>query len=258
MGEVKKVFMVEDDRNFGTVMKAYLEINGFLVTWVKDGMLAYKRFSESVFDICVLDVMLPNIDGFTIARQIKDTQPDIPIVFLTAKVMKEDVLEGFRTGADDYITKPFDLDLLFFRIQHLVEKQLKVQSQFQKNVEIAPSMVEITSLDEKLIKKAINYVEKNISESKFSVEDLSRELGMSRVYLYKKLMAITGKSPVEFIRIIRLKRGAQLLEKSQLNVSEIAYEVGFNSPRYFSKYFKEEYGMLPTAYVKSKSNEKIK
>ncbi|NJO89312.1 MAG: helix-turn-helix transcriptional regulator [Chloroflexia bacterium] len=93
-------------------------------------------------------------------------------------------------------------------------------------------------------------MEKNIDEPKFSVEDLSAELGMSRVYLYKKLLAITGKTPVEFIRIIRLKRGAQLLEKSQMNVAEVAYAVGFNSPRYFSKYFKDEYGVLPKAYIK--------
>ncbi len=122
MGEVKKVFMVEDDRNFGTVMKAYLEINGFLVTWIKDGMMAYKRFKESDYDICVLDVMLPNIDGFTIARQIKETHPDIPIVFLTAKVMKEDVLEGFRTGADDYITKPFDSEILICKLNAILNR----------------------------------------------------------------------------------------------------------------------------------------
>ncbi len=122
MGEVKKVFMVEDDRNFGTVMKAYLEINGFLVTWVKDGMMAYKRFSESQFDICVLDVMLPNVDGFTIARQIKESNSDIPIIFLTAKVMKEDVLEGFSTGADDYITKPFDSEILICKINAIINR----------------------------------------------------------------------------------------------------------------------------------------
>lgn len=111
-------------------------------------------------------------------------------------------------------------------------------------------------MDEKLIKKAIELVKKNISESSFSVEEFSQELGMSRVYLYKKMTSLTGKSPIEFIRIIRLKRGAQLLEKSQMNISEVAYEVGFNSPRLFSKYFKNEYGMLPNVYVKVKQKKK--
>ncbi len=117
-----RVFMVEDDRNFGTVMKAYLEINKFEVTWVKDGMLAFKRFKEGQFDICILDVMLPNVDGFTIAREIKEDNPDIPIIFLTAKVMKEDMLEGFSTGADDYITKPFDSEILICKIKAILNR----------------------------------------------------------------------------------------------------------------------------------------
>jgi len=128
MAEVYKVFMVEDDRNFGTVMKAYLEINGFVVTWVKDGMLAYQRFRESQYDICILDVMLPNTDGFTIGRQIKETHPDIPIIFLTAKVMKEDVLEGFCVGADDYITKPFDSEILICKINAILNRNKRQQS----------------------------------------------------------------------------------------------------------------------------------
>jgi len=132
MAEVKKVFMVEDDRNFGTVMKAYLEINGFLVTWVKDGMLAYQKFKESEYDICVLDVMLPNVDGFTIARQIKETNSDIPIVFLTAKVMKEDVLEGFRTGADDYITKPFDSEILICKLNAILNRNKSTETKETK------------------------------------------------------------------------------------------------------------------------------
>ena len=107
-------------------------------------------------------------------------------------------------------------------------------------------------MDEKLIQRAIKLVEDHISEPEFSVEDLSHELGMSRVYLYKKLLSLTGKSPLEFIRAIRLQQAAQLLEKSQLNVSEIAYKVGFNNPKYFAKCFKEEYKMLPSAYAASK------
>ena len=110
-------------------------------------------------------------------------------------------------------------------------------------------------MDEKLIKKAILYVENNISRSELSVEELSRELGMSRVHLYKKLIHITGKSPVEFIRTLRLKRAAQLLRESQMNISEIAYEVGFNNPKYFSKYFKDEFGMLPSAYMAEMKKE---
>lgn len=121
--------MVEDDRNFGTVMKAYLEINKFEVTWVKDGLLAFKRFKESHYDICILDVMLPNVDGFTIAREIKEYNQDIPIIFLTAKVMKEDMLEGFSTGADDYITKPFDSEILICKINAILNRNKRQQNE---------------------------------------------------------------------------------------------------------------------------------
>ena len=150
------------------------------------------------------------------------------------------------------------MDLLLLRLQNLIDKQKQTQKRFQKKMNINTSEIEISSIDEKLLKKAISLVEKNISEAKFSVEDMSHELGMSRVYLYKKLMAITGRSPIEFIRIIRLKRGAQLLEKSQMTIAEVAYEVGFNSPRYFSKYFEEEYGMLPSAFIKKNKENDIR
>ena len=115
-------------------------------------------------------------------------------------------------------------------------------------IDLKPSGTAITSMDEKLINHAVKYVEDNIARSDLSVEELSKELGMSRVHLYKKLLAITGKTPIEFIRIIRLQRAAQLLRGSQQNISEIAYQVGFNNPKYFSRYFKEEFGILPSAF----------
>ena len=116
-----------------------------------------------------------------------------------------------------------------------------------------PDTIKITPLDEKMVEKAIKYVVTNIKRPDLSVEELSSHLGMSRVHLYKKLKATTGKTPVEFIRLIRLKRGAQMLRESQLNVSEIAFQLGYNSPKYFSKYFKEEFGVLPSVYQEKES-----
>ena len=137
------------------------------------------------------------------------------------------------------------------RIKKLMENKY---NKFHTYIDPTPSNITITSMDEKLIDKAIKYIEDNISRSDFSVEELSQELGMSRVHLYKKLLAITGKTPIEFIRVIRLKRAAQFLRESQQNVSEIAYHVGFNNPKYFTKYFKEEYGILPSVYQENKGN----
>ena len=175
---------------------------------------------------------------------------------MTARTAEEQKIEGLETGADDYITKPFNLDILLLRINKLIETQKTRQSNFTQQIDPEPSQIAITSLDEKLIAQAIEYVENNIDRSDLSVEELSRELGMSRVHLYKKLTAITGRSPVEFIRIIRLKRAAQLLKESQLNVSEIAYSVSFNNPKYFSRYFKEKFRSLPSNYKKQKENTK--
>jgi DNA-binding response OmpR family regulator len=134
MSDKKKVFMVEDDENFGTVMKSYLEINGFEVTWVKDGNNALKTFIPNHFDICILDVMLPNVDGFTIGKQIKAKEAGIPLIFLTAKTLKEDVLQGFDIGADDYITKPFDSEILIAKINAILSRSITNVPDAEPNV----------------------------------------------------------------------------------------------------------------------------
>src|SRR5690606_22603453 len=143
-----------------------------------------------------------------------------------------------------------NFEILLFKIRNLIDRR-KQENRF-KFIEIQPNEVEATSMDEELIKKAVEAVEQRMSDPDFSVEELSRELGMSRVNLYKKLLSLTGKSPIEFIRAVRIKRAAQLIEKTQLSISEVAYQVGFNNPKYFAKYFKEEYHMLPSQYAARK------
>jgi DNA-binding response OmpR family regulator len=120
--ENKNIFLVEDDENFGSVLKSYLEMNDFNVSWINDGAKAIENFRKQKFDICILDIMLPNIDGFSIARNIKELNPEIPTIFLTAKTLKEDILEGFRIGADDYITKPFDSEVLLYKIKAIIKR----------------------------------------------------------------------------------------------------------------------------------------
>jgi len=136
-----------------------------------------------------------------------------------------------------------------------LQQQKQLKKDFQRQIEINPGQITITPVDEQFMKQTIEAVEKNISNTAYSVEDLSRDLFMSRVALYKKILALTGKTPVEFIRIMRLKRGAQLLEKSQMTIAEIAYEVGFNNPKIFSKYFKEEFKVLPSQYQAGKQQQ---
>ena len=198
---------------------------------------------------------MPVMDGMELCQKIKSDIriSHIPIILLTAKTAEEHILNGLKEGADDYITKPFNTDILLLRINKLLE-WTSINHQKFTTIDISPSELTVSNLDEQLIQKAIRIVEENIDNTNFSVEELSATIGMSRGHLYKKLLSITGKTPVEFIRILRIKRGKQLLEQSQMNISQIAYQVGL-SQNQFTKYFRDEYGCLPSKYQKNKTNE---
>lgn len=249
VGEKKKplVFIVDDNEDFVTFMRDSLRLY-FSVQSATNGQEAWKIIPELMPDLIVSDLMMPEMDGNELCRWVKTDKrtENIPLILLTAKQSVENKVEGLTIGADDYVTKPFNMEVLILRMRKLID--LSSRSKTRNRIDPEPSNIVITSLDEKLVENGIKYVEANISRSDLSVEELSRELGMSRIHLYKKLLQITGKTPIEFIRVIRLKRAAQLLRESQQNVSEIAYQLGFNNPKYFSKYFKDEFGVLPSVY----------
>ena len=242
------LLIVDDNEDFRIFMRYSLELQ-YRVKLAVNGKEAWEMMQEELPDLVISDVMMPQMDGNELCRLIKQDKrtAHIPVILLTARQNTEAKLEGLQTGADDYVTKPFNMTILVLRIRKLIELS-RYHRVTQGMIDPAPSEIVITSLDEKLIEKAIKYVEDNMSRTELSVEELSRELGMSRVHLYKKLLQITGKTPIEFIRVIRLKRAAQLLRESQLHVSEVAFEVGFNNPKYFSRYFKDEFGLLPSVY----------
>ena len=242
------LLIVDDNEDFRIFMRYSLELR-YRVKLAVNGNEAWEMMQEELPDLVISDVMMPQMDGNELCRLIKQDKRTayIPVILLTARQNTEAKLEGLQTGADDYVTKPFNMTILVLRIRKLIELS-RYHRVTQGMIDPVPSEIVITSLDEKLIEKAIKYVEDNMSRTELSVEELSRELGMSRVHLYKKLLQITGKTPIEFIRVIRLKRAAQLLRESQLHVSEVAFEVGFNNPKYFSRYFKDEFGVLPSVY----------
>lgn len=242
------LMIVDDNEDFRIFMRYSLELQ-YRVKLAVNGQEAWEMMQEELPDLVISDVMMPQMDGNELCRLIKQDKrtAHIPVILLTARQNTEAKLEGLQTGADDYVTKPFNMTILVLRIRKLIELS-RYHRVTLGMIDPAPSEIVITSLDEKLIEKAVKYVEDNMSRTELSVEELSRELGMSRVHLYKKLLQITGKTPIEFIRVIRLKRAAQLLRESQLHVSEVAFEVGFNNPKYFSRYFKDEFGVLPSVY----------
>lgn len=167
---------------------------------------------------------------------------------MTARSGDEAKISGYAVGADSYISKPFSFDVLLVRIKQLIEQQEGRKKEFRKTLRVNPSRITITSIDEQLLQKALKLIEEHIDNSEYNVEQLSADMGMSRMNLYRKLQAITGQTPTEFIRTIRLKRAAQLLQDGKLNVSEVADRVGFSSSSYFTKCFKEQFGVLPTQY----------
>jgi len=249
------LLLVEDNDEFRDYLKEVLG-KDYQILEAANGKAGLEITLESIPDLIVSDVMMPEMDGIELCRIIKTDNriSHIPVILLTARAEEEQQLQGYQTGADAYVTKPFRLDILQIRIINLIRQRDLFQQQFQKHIEIRPSEMVIRSLDEQFINKALKVVEENLANAEYTVEELSAELSMSRMYLYKKLLSLTGKTPVEFIRTIRMKRASSLLEKSQLTVAEIAYQVGFNNPKYFAKFFKEEYKMLPTEYRRSQSD----
>ena len=254
----KTILIVEDNQDFRFYLKDNLK-KQYNIFEAENGEQGWKQTESQLPDLVISDIMMPVMDGIKLCSIIKTNRKTkhIPVILLTAKTETEPVIEGFESGADDYIPKPFDFRILESRIENLINSREQLRLSYQSMIGINPEKIEVNSQDEKFIKKALETVEAYIPESSFTVEDLSRELGMSRVSLYKKMVALTGKTPIEFIRIIRLKRAAGLLSSSQLSVSEIAYQVGFNNPRYFSKYFEKFYGKLPSEYIAKHRQKKV-
>ncbi|GAB3169188.1 ATP-binding protein [Telluribacter humicola] len=205
---------------------------------------------ETIPDLIISDRMMPVMDGNELCTQLKSqvTTSHIPVILLTALASVEEKVKGLETGADDYLTKPFDARELHVRVQNLIKSRQKLREYFGREIRLEPTKKVVQSVEEKFLKQVMQIVEDRMGDSDFSVDELSREVGMSRVHLHRKLKALTDKSPSEFIRMIRLKQAAQLLDARAGNIAEVAYQVGFNNLSYFSKCFREQFGLLPNEY----------
>ncbi len=247
----KRVLVVEDNEDFRFYLMDNLrehyqveEARNFDEGW--DKTLSFHP------DMIVSDVNMPGNTGIELCRKLKSDKRTlhIPVILLTALTADNYQLEGIEAGATDYIVKPFNVELLLSKIKNHIRQKASFEKTFKKQLQVEPAEKELESLDEKFMRKTLEVVERNIANTLFSVEMLSEEMNVSRVGLYKKVFTLTGYSPSEFIRNIRLKRAARLLGETGLTVAEVAYEVGFNNPKAFSRYFKDIFGKLPSDYKK--------
>ncbi|HRI19390.1 MAG TPA: two-component regulator propeller domain-containing protein, partial [Panacibacter sp.] len=250
------VLIVEDNEDFRFYLKDNLT-EFFTIAEAVNGKEGWQKVLSAHPDLVVSDISMPVMNGIDLCRKIKQDPrtAQIPVILLTALMGEDQQLKGLETGASDYITKPFSFEIMLSRIKNILTEQASLKKVFTKQVEVKTTEVTVESPNEKFIQQALEIVEKNLSNTAFSVEELSRELYMSRVSVYKKIFTITGKTPIEFVRSIRLKHAAQLLEKSNLTIAEIAYESGFNNPKYFTKYFKAEFNVVPSEYAAQKKKE---
>ena len=247
------LLIAEDNDDLRFYLKDNL-LEQFEILEASNGEIALNIIQKFVPDLIISDIMMPGIDGIELCRRVKTDRAicHIPLILLTAKSSEQQQLEGIENGADDYITKPFNFQILEAKISNFINLRRNMRKVFKNKLQIEPRDITVTSLDEQFIQKVLDLVEKNMSSTDYSIEMMSHDLGMSRTLLYKKILALTGRPPLEFHRSLKLKRAALLLTKSQMNVSEIAFQVGFNDPKYFSKHFKNEFGVLPSRYVKNK------
>ncbi|WP_257667240.1 hybrid sensor histidine kinase/response regulator transcription factor [Parapedobacter tibetensis] len=250
-GSMRRVLLVEDDEDFRFYLKDNLRAY-FSIQEAKDAEEGWSLALAFHPDIIVSDVSMPGDDGVAFCLRLKkdNRTRHIPLILLTAMADESTQLAGIKAGAADYIIKPFNFELLRSKVSSLLKQREAMERTFRKQLDVRPEEKKVISVDEQFMRKALDVITRNMGNPNFSVELLAREMNISRVGLYKRILTLSGYTPSEFIRNIRLRQAAQLLEQSGMNVAEVAYEVGFGNPKQFSKYFKSLYNTSPSAYRK--------
>ena len=245
------LLIVEDNPDLRTVLKNTFK-KDYRIQFAGNGKEGIEKAMERLPDLILSDVMMPIKDGVELTQELKQHEltSHIPIILLTAKAGDESELMGIDSGADDYITKPFNNALLRSKMANLLRNRKKMRERYSQEVILKPQDIAITPPDELLLERIQTVMDKFLVSSSFSTEDFAKELGFSRMQLHRKLKALTGLSATEFIRSQRLKLAVQLLEQAGTNVSEVCYQTGFNNLSYFAKCFKDAYGVPPSQYPK--------
>ncbi|ADQ78232.1 integral membrane sensor hybrid histidine kinase [Paludibacter propionicigenes WB4] len=250
------ILVVEDNRELNQIIVNHLE-NRFTVYSAYNGNQALNSVNEHPIDLIISDVMMPEMDGLELCKTLKSdiTTSHIDILLLTAKISTDDQIDYFNAGADAYMPKPFDLKVLEARVNNLISKRKKNITDFRKDQQVNISAMQYSSLDEEFLQKGIAIVEQHMDDFEFDFDKFAEAMNSSKSTLHRKLKALTDLSPGEFIRNIRLKHACKMLVSNNDPISEIAYSLGFNNPKYFSSCFKTEFGMTPREYRDSAQNE---
>ena len=218
--------------------------------------------SERQYDLVLSDVMMPEMDGFTLLRMIKTNMniSHIPVVMLTSKSDVANRLEGLEKGADAYLAKPFDMDELHMMINNLINKNLRLKGKYSGTQQQKDKVIEkeVKGNDEILMERIMKVINEHLSDSDFNVEVLTSEVGISRAQLHRKMKDLTGLPISEFIRNIRLEQAVRLLKEQKINVTQVAYAVGFNNLAHFSTVFRKQFGVSPTEYIEQKAGPDTK
>lgn len=246
------LLLVEDNRELLYLMKDIFA-EDYWVLVAENGREAWESIRKNGVDIVVSDIMMPEMDGMELCRHIKNdiATSHIIVVLLTAQISMENEIASYELGADDYVSKPFEPNVLKVHLKNLLKKRKQIQANFKSNPSIGMiSKIDFTSLDEQLIEKAIKVVERNLSDPEFNVVALASELGMSRSTLARKIKGITGRTPLDFIKDIKMKHACQMLKNKRMSIAEMVIALGYNDHKYFATSFREVYGMTPSEYQK--------
>ena len=256
-GKDKQTLLIVEDNHEVRAFIRDLFLENYKIEEAANGLLGWNLATNIIPDLIISDIMMPEMDGIELCRKIKSDirTSHIPVILLTARTTLTFKYEGLETGADEYITKPFSAQYLILKVKNLIKQRNLMRQYFERESILNPESITVTSVDERLLKKAMDYIVTNISDPSISVEKLSQELGLSRVHFYRKIKSLTNLTAVEFIRNIRLKRAANLLEQDKLTVKEVQNMVGFESADYFRNCFKEQYGCSPSEYLAQKNSD---
>ncbi|WP_321426386.1 two-component regulator propeller domain-containing protein [uncultured Bacteroides sp.] len=246
-----KILIIEDDNDVRQFLKEEIG-RYFEIETAEDGIAGLEKIKEYDADLIVCDVLMPRMGGYEVTKRLKEDfqTSHIPVILLTALGTTENHLEGIESGADAYITKPFSSKLLLARIIKLIEQREKLRDKFSSEPGISRPAICSTDKDKEFVDKMHGILEAEITNAEFSVDDFAAQMGLGRTVFYKKVKGVTGHSPNEYLRIIRMKKAAEMLLTTSLTVSEVSYKVGINDPFYFSKCFKSQFGMAPSVYQK--------